>query len=72
MEGQNKGQQSIPVGRSPDPKPQDHNCEWCDEKANHGIQMINGKGVGVGRWMFACDQHRELAEKNKRIRSSAR
>lgn len=48
----------------------DAKCDWCPEPATDSFEMQRrikgaraGATVGTGQFIFACDSHKEIAEK---------
>lgn len=65
-------QGSIPLPPQKAPDPTGRDCEWCGDPSHHAVEMINSKGVGVQRYMYTCDAHKEIAELNRKIKGSGR
>lgn len=51
--------------------PKDNPCEWCGEQSTVRVERekkISGKNnsfVKTGMFMYACDNHRRVAEDNR-------
>jgi hypothetical protein len=52
--------------------PPDRDCDWCRKTAAHAFEIFRPrKKVGTAQFVYACHQHREVAERSADRRKAA-